>query len=127
MKEKLLAVLSKIRKSALKLKNLLPTALPRGMTEFESWASSIIDTYDFPNNDSVRFALATMILHSGPTDAYKSKHFFSLCVKASMAKQIAGGAFQDIKTRQLAAQKQVEATTPIPAVASSVQQQPIQN
>jgi hypothetical protein len=99
------------------------------MTEFETWAASIITTYDFPNNDSVRFALATMIIHSGPQDDAKPKYQFARAVRASMSKQIAGGVFQDIKTRQIEAQKAeaaklAEATAPSQVAASA---QPIQN
>jgi hypothetical protein len=112
MKAKLIKILKKMR-------NFLPSPVPLGIAEFEAWASDIISTYDFPNNDSVRFALATMILHSGPTAAFVSKRYFSLMVKAGAAKQIASQVFQDIKIKQ-----QAEATAS--QVASSVQQ-PVQN
>lgn len=90
-----------IGKFLTKLRNRLPSAVPQGMQEFENWSSSIINTYGFPNNDSVRFALATMIMHSGPTAAYASKHSFAVMVKAGAAKQVASQAFTVIKQRQL--------------------------
>lgn len=105
MKQLLLNMLKLIKKSLNQLYAFIPTAVPVGMTESEAWANDIINTYDFPNNDSVRFALNTMILHSGPTAAYVSKRHFSLCVKASMAKQIAGANFQNIKLKQKAAEE----------------------
>lgn len=111
---------SKIKLAGLKVKKVLrfiraffPSAVPIGMTDFDSWAYDIIDLYNLPNNDSVRFALATMIMHSGPTAAYKSKFYFNLMIKASMAKQIASAKFQEIKTKQqeeIAKQKAAEAT-----------------
>lgn len=128
MKQKLLGALTFIKKALNKLYCLLPTALPRGMTEFETWADSIITTYDFPNNDSVRFALATMIIHSGPQDDAKPKYQFARAVRASMSKQIAGGVFQDIKTRQIEAQKAEAAKlAEVTAQSAVANVQPIQN
>ena len=124
MKEKLIVLFKTLTRSILKLAYLIPSPVPVGMSEFDAWSKSIIDVYGFPDNDSIRFALATMIMHSGPTSANVSKHYFSLCVKASMAKQIAGGQFQAMKQRQIEAQKLAEATAP-PVVAPDVQ--PIQN
>ena len=110
-------VLLKLKKFIRQQISRLPSALPNGMTEFETWASDIIDTYNFPNNDSVRFTLATMIMHSGPSDAFKSKHSFMLMIRASMAKQIAAAQFQEIKNRQ----KQLEQDALAAAKATEVQ------
>lgn len=101
----------------------IPTKLPTGMTEFDSWSDSIIKTYDFPENDSIKFTLATMILHADQSMAYAPKRYFALRVIKGMANQVASQAFQDIKTRQLEAQKQAEATAS--AVADEHQQQTI--
>jgi hypothetical protein len=122
MKQKLQALIKAVATPFKKLLNFIPTPLPVGMTEFDNWAADIISTYGLPNNDSIRFALATMIMHAGPVDASRSKRYFYLAVRASMAKQIAGGQFQAIKERDLAAraQKQAEATAML-AVASDAQ------
>ena len=94
-------------------KNLFPSSLPQGITEFNNWAQSIIDDYGFPDNDSVRFALATMVMHQGPTAAYRSKFYFALMVKAGAAKQVASQVFTNIKTLQLeAAKNQAEVPAP---------------
>lgn len=108
----------------IKLRNYFPSAVPQGIAEFDTWSSSIIRTYGFPDNDSVRFALATMILHSGPTAAYASKRYYALMVKAGAAKQVASQVFTDIKQRQIAAQPKAAATA-TPPVAPDVK--PIQN
>lgn len=80
---------------------LLPTAIPQGVSEFNAWADSIINTYTInADSDSIKFALATMILHSGPTSAFKPKFTYFLMLRAGMAKQVAGAVFQDIKTKQ---------------------------
>lgn len=119
MKAKLLNILSALHKPFKRIRNLFPSAVPQGVAEFEIWSLDIIQTYNFPDNDSVRFALATMVLHSGPTAAYVSKHYFALMVKAGAAKQVASQVFQDIKIKQ----KQAEAT----ATQAVANVQPVQN
>jgi len=78
------------------------------MTEFDTWANSIINTYTMPTLDeaSIKFGLTTTIMRLGPTEAYKSKYFFVLILKAGASKQIAGAVFEGIKNKQ----KQAEAT-----------------
>lgn len=95
--------LLKIKKFARLLAAFAPSALPIGMTAFTDWADDIIDLYDLPNNDSIRFSLASMVMHLGPTSAFKPKFHFFLMVRAGMAKQIASANFQEIKFRQQAA------------------------
>lgn len=108
-------LVNKIRLVLQRIRALFPSPVPQGITEFEAWASSIIAMYGFPDNDSVRFALATMIMHSGPTAAYKSKHYFAVMIKAGAAKQVAAQVFQDIKNKQ---SKPVEVTTPLPSAVT---------
>lgn len=100
-------LLSKIKKSYRFVRGLFPSALPVGMTGFEAWADSIQETYKLPteDKDTVRFALASMIMHLGPQDATKSKYFFVLSLRAGAAKQIAGAYFYEIKQKQQAASK----------------------
>lgn len=116
------ALLLKIKKFVHLFRAMFPSALPNGMSEFDTWANDIIDLYNFPNNDSIRFALASMIMHSGPTDAYKSKFYFSLMIKSSMAKQIAGAQFQEIKNRQKAEQEALAAKAALDAASNENKQ-----
>lgn len=83
------------------LLGFFPSALPQGASEFDSWADSISTTYRLPtqDRDSLHFTLASILMHSGPTTAYKSKWFFAISIKAAAAKQVAGQAFHDIKTK----------------------------
>lgn len=87
-------------KTVNKVRDFFPSPLPQGLTEFNTWSASLIDTYDFPDNDSIRFALSTMIMHLDATAAYKPKRYFALTVKTGMAKQVAAQVFQDIKLAQ---------------------------
>lgn len=89
-----------------KLLAFIPTRLPVGMTEFETWSSSIITMYGWPDNDSMRFALAAMIINLGATQARVSKRYFGLSLHTACSKQVAGQVFHDLKIKQ---QKQMQA------------------
>lgn len=81
-----------------KIEALIP--LPIGVTEFGVWADEIIRLAKAPDNDSTRFALATMILHT-PQEKHELpySHFVGLLHK-SMANQVAAGVMQDLKAKQ---------------------------
>lgn len=107
-----------------KLFSRFPSKLPIGMTAFDTWSQSIIDTFSLPNNDSTRFALATMILHVPAEGFYKPKAYFARLVLKSMSNQIAGGVMQDLKNKQIErakaeeeAAKQLAEATAQPQVA----------
>lgn len=76
--------------------------LPQGVTAFNEWADSIIAEYELPDNDSVRFMLATMILHAKEDAAYLPKDYFGLRAVKSAANQVAAGIMQDLKEKQIA-------------------------
>lgn len=93
---------NKLKRLVNQVLGLFPSRLPVGVTEFDSWAESIIDTYPMPtsNRDSLKFTLATIIMHQGTQDAYRSKFYFYLTINAAAAKQIAGEIFYSIKQKQ---------------------------
>ena len=89
----------------------LPCKLPMGVTEFHTWADSILDTYELPNNDSTKFALASAIMHLDATSAFKPKAYFGKMLIKGAASQVAHFLFQELKNKQLeaAAKAQQEA------------------
>lgn len=97
------------------IRAFFPSEMPQGVSAHKDWANSIISIYGFPDNDSVRFALASMVLHDGPMAAYRSKFRYALMVKAGAAKQVASHQFTEIKLKQ-----QAEATAS-QVVASNAQ------
>lgn len=120
------------------IRNFFPSALPIGITEFETWAEDIVSTYGFARsvelNRSYRWILASSMTTLGPTAAYKSKYYFFLVIQAASAKEIAGGTMYNIKQEQIAeqkaireaaaaAQKLLEATTTPEASTSGQPQQ----
>ncbi len=78
-----------------------PTPLPVGVTEFNVWADSIIAlSGQFASQDSMRFALASMVIHSDSKRSAVPKHTFVKLLRKSAANQVASQIFQDIKTKQ---------------------------
>lgn len=102
-----------------------PTPLPRGMAEFNDWAQSIIEVYGLPDNDSVRWGLATMIMHldvSKQKDDRVPKAYFAKLCWIGASKQVAGAVFVEIKEKAEAASK--VASEPKPEVT---QTQPVES
>lgn len=107
-------------KAIRRLLALRKTPLPQGVTEFDVWADDIIDLYDMPNNDSIKFALATNVMHLKPTESHVPKAYFGAVLRKGAATQVAHQVMQDCKARQEArikeeqeklAQQQLEATS----------------
>lgn len=92
----------KIKNWYQKYKDSKPTRLPDGMTELECWTQSLIDTYGFPDNDSVRFMLAAMIMQTGPEDAFVPKRKFALMGLAAASKEVAHARLVQLKDAQKA-------------------------
>ena len=98
------------------LRSYLPSRLPVGTTEFNEFADSIIElSGQFADQDSMRFAIASILIHADARHGSLSKQYFVQRLIKSAANQVASQAFQDIKIRQqealAAAQKQeAEAT-----------------
>lgn len=104
-----------LQKLWLQFLGLFPTALPTGVTSFNAWADSFSETYEMPTQDktSIRYTLATIIMHLGEQAAFRSKFFFFLTVKAAAAKQVAGQVFYDIKVKQKEAEAAAKAAAEV--------------
>lgn len=117
-----------MRKAYLQLRSYFPRQLPVGITEFYKWSDNIIAlSGNFADADSMRFALASQLIHLGAQQSSVSDQFFIRSMRKAAANQVASQVFQDIKQKQLAAQQaaaqQVEVTTPPPEVVTSDEQQ----
>lgn len=76
------------------------------MTEFESWAASIVElSGEFADVDSMKFAIASQIMHLGAQRSSVPKNFFVRSLRKAAANQVASQVFQDIKTKQQEAAK----------------------
>lgn len=95
-------LLDKLKSFKLYLQALRPSPLPQGISEFNDWATDIIRLSGAPDNDSVRFALAAMIMHLESTTASKPKLFFALALRKGAANQVAHAIMMDLKAKQAA-------------------------
>jgi thiamine pyrophosphate-dependent acetolactate synthase large subunit-like protein len=98
--------------------------LPVGMTEFHAWADRIISLAGkFADEDSLKFALASAVIHAKHDMASIEDQYFVRLLRKAAANQVASQLFQDIKAKQAAAAQPVEVTTqPIVEVAANGQQ-----
>lgn len=82
------------------LKSFIPGLLPVGITEFTAWSNDIILLTNFADVDSLRFAIASMVIHLPANTWLISKHHFVRGLRKSAANQVASQVFQDIKQAQ---------------------------
>ena len=106
----------------------LPGPLPVGMSQFNQWARDVLDLSGrFADEDSMLFALASMVIHADAKHGYLPKRYFVLRLRKVAANQIASQVFQDIKIRQAEAAQQLQKAaeaTPVQEVQASDVQAP---
>ena len=68
---------------------LFPSALPIGAKELNEFTANIFGLYIIPDLPSYRLAIATMMMHLGPQEAFKSKFWFYRSIRAAQAKEVA--------------------------------------
>lgn len=77
------------------------TPLPVGSKEFETWADSIIAlSGEYADRDSMRFAIASILIHADAKHGSLPKQYFVDRLRKSAANQIASQVFQEIKQKQ---------------------------
>lgn len=102
-----LATLSLLMK---RLKSYFPSKLPVGMQEFDAWAAEIIElSGKYADETSLRFAIATMVLHAESKYGSLPKNYFVVRLRKTAANQVAGQVFTDIKAKQEEQKKAAEA------------------
>lgn len=98
----------------------LPSKLPVGLTEFNSFSDSIINlSGEFADRDSMKWAIASQIMHLPPQKSTASKQYFIRSLRKAAANQVASQVFQDLKIKQqeaIEAAKTLEATTTLESV-----------
>ncbi len=110
------------------LLSYLPTRLPVGMTEFNKWSQDIIDLAGpMADEDSMRWAIASQVMHQGATSDCIPKRFFVSALRKAAANQVANQVFQDLKIKQQqraeaeakAAAEQAASETPAPEAGTT--------
>lgn len=86
---------------AKQLMSFFPTAVPTGLTEFHIWSNSIIELAgQFADSDSMKYAIASNLIHLPSTKAYMPKRYFVKAMRKAAANQVASQVFMDIKLAQ---------------------------
>jgi hypothetical protein len=73
--------------------------LPLGRQEFEEWSDRIISGCLIPGatSESLKFALADMLLHLGPTESHKEDAFFIHALRKCAVNQVADSMRKEIR------------------------------
>jgi hypothetical protein len=87
--------------------------LPTGIEEFNTLIRDLKAHYgeELPtqDEDSLKFVIATTIMHMGPLDSHKTLEFFYNTIVAGASKQVAHAVFREIKIKQEEAMKAAQA------------------
>jgi hypothetical protein len=92
--------MNKLKRSMKLLSNHFATKLPVGMKEMDEFCQDIIQTYNIPDFPSYKAAIAHMIMQWPQTKHKAPKRYFYICLKKSMANQVAYELNQQIKEDQ---------------------------
>lgn len=88
-----------------------PAKLPVGLTAMHKFCDDVIElSGKFADIDSMKFAIATTIIHLDQGSAYVSKQFFVRRMRKAAANQVASAIFQEVKKRQDEEKAKAEAT-----------------
>lgn len=86
--------------------------LPVGAEDFEKLVADLQEVYgdELPTKDvdTLKFVIASTIMHLGPLDSHKSLEFFYKTLVAGAAKQVSHHFFREVKLKQEAAIKAAE-------------------
>jgi hypothetical protein len=77
----------------------LPSRLPQTDAQLDAFIRTTLALGAFPDNDSLRQAIATQIMHLGPLTTFKSKRYFVRMVQSAISKQTAYNLIADIRER----------------------------
>lgn len=94
-------------------------ALPIGRKQFMEWSDRVISgALVEADIESLRFSLAAMLMHLGPTEAFREDAFFILSLRKAAVNQTAHAMMTELKEAQ--EKKQAEATAPNLGVVNGV-------
>ncbi len=103
-----------------RLLSRLPSKLPVGLPQFDQWSKDIIElSGQFADETSMRFVLASELMHSDAKQGSVPKHYFVSRCRKLAANQTAGYILQEIKAAQAAAQAELAAKQQAEATATT--------
>ena len=117
MVQQLKSLLQQLKLLPKRLLSRIPTKLPVGLSQFDAWTKEIIElSGQFADETSIRFVLASELMHSDAKKGSVPKHYFVSRCRKLAANQTAGYILQEIK----AAQEKVKAEEAAKAEAARV-------
>lgn len=85
--------------------------LPIGRSQFMDWSDRIIQgALVEADKESLRFSLAAMLMHLGPTEAFREDGYFILSLRKAAVNQTAHAVMTELKEEQDKKKKLAEAT-----------------
>lgn len=107
----------KIQRAFQLIRSYFPSALPQGSEEFDAYASKLLELYSLPQKDTYRHAIASMIMHLGPTTHRIPMRYFAISIFKAMSNEVAYSKIQDLK-KALAAEEQKRKTEDSPQLTA---------
>lgn len=113
-----------------------PMPLPMGRAEFEEWSDRIISGAIIQGAEglivpggtgddvrSLKFALASMIMHLGPCESHKPDAYFIHALRKGACNQVAHAVIMEYKTEQKAKEDALKAEMAAPEDAHAVERE----
>lgn len=98
-------------------------ALPIGKTQFEEWSDRIISAAGVEGTTrSLKNALAHMVMHLGPTEAFKEDGYFVLSLRKAAVNQTVHAYVEELQAEK----KRAEETASTGAVDGILEKQSVQ-
>lgn len=111
-----------MRKLTKTLLSYLPSPLPVGRAEFETWSNAIIDLAGpYADPASMKYALASNVMHMKHDVGSVPKAYFVKVLRKAAANQVASQVFVDIKEAQLEAAKAAQEAAKLAEATAQVQ------
>lgn len=91
------------------LLSYIPTKIPVGMTQFNTWLSSIEELCGpIADSDSIKWVISNEVMRLSPTRDKVPKRFFVKTLRKYAANQLAAATVMDLKMKQEEARKSAE-------------------
>jgi hypothetical protein len=101
---KLQALLAALKLAIKRVLAYIPSRLPAGKTEMHAFMDDVIEiSGKFADIDSMKFAMASMVLRLESTTSRVSKQYFAKALRKAAANQVVSVILNDIKDAQAAA------------------------
>lgn len=87
----------------------LPSRLPRSQEEHQEWASSIIALSELEDSETLRHALASLIMHLSPVTTSCPKAYFVRSLQKAVVNDVAFNVLQQLKQKAIEEQRERQA------------------